>query len=167
MRDNGMLHFLIGPVGAGKTTTARALSLRSGGLLLDCDEWMVRLFGADTRPSQGVLDWYLERRERCRSLLWDTALSLARTNTPVYLELGLILADERALYFSRATDAGIHFQVLLVSAPRELRRRRVMERNAACDKNTQMVPPEFFERASDHWQEPSEQERLSWNIIDT
>lgn len=54
-------------------------SMRDGGL-----------FGADPRPAAGVMAWYLERRQRCREGLWETALGILRTGTDVYLESGLL-----------------------------------------------------------------------------
>ena len=59
----GTLHLLIGPVGAGKSTYARERIARSPALFLDLDAWMVRLFGADPRHSEGVMAWFLEGLE--------------------------------------------------------------------------------------------------------
>jgi predicted kinase len=166
MKPSGTLHLLIGPVGAGKTTYALRKTASSTGLVLDLDSWMVRLFGADPRPREDVMDWYLERRDRCRSLLWDVALDVLRCGTDVFLELGLIATVEREAFYAKASAEGVRWAVYLLDAPRAVRRERVEARNRAAGPFTQIVPSEFFERASDAWQPPSQAERTTWGIID-
>jgi predicted kinase len=166
MAAEGTLHLLIGPVGAGKTTYAVRKAAASRAVVLDLDSWMVRLFGADPRPQKDVMDWYLERRDRCRSLIWDVALDVLRCGSDVYLELGLIAAVEREAFYAKAHVEGLRWGIYLLDAPRDARRERVEHRNRTAGPTTQIVPLEFFERASDAWQPPSEAERATWNITD-
>jgi predicted kinase len=162
----GTLHVLIGPVGAGKTTYAQRQCAQSSALLLDLDPWMVRLYGDDERPAAGALQWYLERRERCRALLWDLGLSLLANGTDVYLEIGLLGVSERVSFYEEARDRGLSMRVCVVDAPRDVRRTRVQQRNLNPKRYTQIVPAQFFEQASDAWQPPDEAERAAWNLID-
>jgi predicted kinase len=164
--NSGAIHLLIGPVGAGKTTYARERAVRLHRVFLDVDSWMVRLYGADGRPQENVIAWYLERRERCRHLMWDVAQDVLRSGTDVFLELGLVTAAERESYYARARDEGTRFVVYLFDAPRDVRRERVSRRNDSPGPFTQVVPPEFFERASDAWQAPTEAERKTWGIVE-
>jgi predicted kinase len=164
--DRGTLHVLIGPVGAGKSTYARQRIARSPAVFLDLDAWMVRLFGADPRPPEGVMAWYLERRERCRALLWDVAVDVLASGTDVFLEIGLLGSAEREAFYEKARAADVELLVYLLDAPRATRRERVAQRNKAAKPFTQVVPPEFFERASDAWEPPSESERATWGILD-
>jgi predicted kinase len=166
MEGLGTLHLLIGPVGAGKTTYAQTRAAQSRGVFLDVDSWMVRLYGADARPRDNVIAWYLERRDRCRHLVWDVALDVLRSGTDVFLELGLVTAAEREAYYAKARDEGGRFAVHLFDAPRDVRRERVSRRNESPGPFTQVVPPEFFERASDAWQAPTESERKTWGIVE-
>lgn len=166
MQARGTLHLLIGPVGAGKTTYAQQRIARSPAVLLDLDVWMVRLFGADPRPADGVMQWYLERRERCRGLLWALALQVLDCGTSVFLELGLLQRQEREACYAKARAEDIELRVYLIDAPREVRRERVLRRNENPGPFTQVVPPEFFDRASDAWEAPSQAEKTTWSIID-
>lgn len=127
---------------------------------------MVRLFGADPRPAEGLIAWYLERRDRCRGLLWDTALGALGGGLDVFLELGLVTAAEREVFYDRARGEDLRLSVCLVDAPREVRRERVLQRNRSAGAFTQVVPLEFFEGASDAWQAPSASERARWGIVD-
>jgi predicted kinase len=162
----GGVLLLIGPVGAGKSTYARRVAARESAVFLDLDTWMVRLFGEDPRPAQGVLEWYLQRRERCRAVLWDTARDIADAGGGVVLELGLVTRDEREAAYQAVVAADLDLSVVLVDAPRDARRERVAARNEEGGAYTQVVPPLFFEKASDAWQPPSEQERRTWAIRD-
>ncbi len=54
----------------------------------------------------------------------------------------------------------------MVDAPRDVRRQRVLARNAAAGSLTQVVPEAFFERASDAWEPVTEAERADWPIAD-
>jgi len=162
----GKLQLLIGPVGAGKSTYARRRVAKSSGVFLDVDTCMVRLFGADPRPSHNLMEWYFERRERCRNLLWDLAKDVLSAGVDVFLENGLVGATEREAFYGKARDEGVQFEIYLLDAPREVRRERVNQRNLSNLPFTQIVPMEFFERASDAWQEPTESERTAWGIID-
>lgn len=160
------LHLLIGPVGAGKTTFARQRVATQRAVFLDVDTFMVRLFGKDPRPEVNVIEWYLERRDRCRELLWDLALDLLAAHTDVYLELGLVARTERESTYARARDEALRLLVYLIDSPRDVRRERVLARNRAAAEHTQVVPLPFFERASDAWQPPTIEERNAVEMID-
>jgi predicted kinase len=127
---------------------------------------MVRLFGADIRPPKDVMNWYLERRERCRGLIWNTALGILGCGTDVFLEMGLLGKTEREAFYEQVCANDLELVVYLVDAPREVRRERVLLRNRAPGPFTQIVPPELFERASGAWEPPDELERARWSIVD-
>lgn len=166
MNTQGSLHLIVGPVGAGKSTFARGLVARQSGVFLDLDAWMVRLYGRDPRPSENVMAWYLERRERVRELLWDTTLEILAANTDVFLELGLVARTEREAFYEKARDEDLSVTVYCVDAPRDVRRQRVAQRNGSDEKHVQVVPMEFFELASDAWEPPSDAERRSVSMVD-
>lgn len=166
MRPPGTLHVLVGPVGAGKSTYAQQRIARSPAIHLDVDTCMVRLFRDDPRPADGVMAWYVERRERCRGLLWDIALSALRCGTDVFLEFGLLQRVEREAFYERVRAEDLALVVYVLDAPRSVRRERVANRNRSAGDHTQIVPPEFFERASDAWEPPLEFERAAWGLID-
>ncbi len=166
MSKRGTLHLLVGPVGAGKSTYARKRIAGSPAVFLDLDEWMVRLFGNDPRPEHDVMGWYLERRARCHALIWGTATAILESGSDVFVELGLVRRKERETIYQAAADLGVPFKVYLVDAPRDTRRQRVAERNATAGPFTQVVPPEFFERASDAWEPPTEEERSALPLVD-
>ncbi|MFT3769905.1 MAG: AAA family ATPase [Minicystis sp.] len=156
------LHLIIGPVGAGKSTFALALSREHRAVRLTLDEWMATLFGADERPASGRIAWYVERTDRCLEQMWRLAVRMVDLGTDVVLEIGLIQRAAREAFYRRVDDAGLGLTVHVVDAPREVRRARVMARNVEKGETFSMeVPPEFFELASNLWEPPDEAERAA------
>jgi len=161
-----ILHLIIGPVGAGKTTFARQRAAKERAVFLDVDTWMVRLFGRDTRPQENVIAWYLERRDRCRALLWDLAREILLSGADVFLELGLVASVEREAFYVKARGGDFQLLVYVLNESRDVRRERVAERNRSAGEHTQIVPMPFFETASDAWEPPTDAERKTMSILD-
>lgn len=120
---------------------------------------MVRLYGDDERPRANVIAWYLERRERVRTALWALTVELLTAGVNVSLELGLVSYVEREAFYGKVQDEEIKMTVYSVDAPQDLRRARVVKRNRGGGSAVQIVPLEYFERASDAWEEPLAAER--------
>ncbi len=130
-------------------------------MFLDLDAWMVRLFGDDERPMSGVIDWYLERRDRVRDQIESIALDVVGTGTDVVLEPGFVRRIERLEFYDRMRAARVPLRVVCVDAPRDVRRQRVVARNTAAGPLTQVVPEPMFEAASDAWEPPEDAERTA------
>lgn len=161
------LHLIIGPVGAGKSTYARTLTAKHGAVMLVLDDWMARLYGADARPPTGRIEWYVERRDRCLAQIWDVTERIVEAGASVVLEVGLIQRAEREAFYAQVDAAGYELAVYVVDAPRDVRRERVRKRNEEKGATFHtVVSLEFFELASDMWQEPDAEEarahRVSW-----
>jgi predicted kinase len=127
-------------------------------LRLTLDEWMTRLFRPD-RPQTRVMEWYVERADRCIDQIWSVTASALEVGTDVVLEIGLIRRHDRDAFYERVDAAAVALSVYLVDAPREIRRERVARRNVEQGDTFAMdVPPEFFELASDLWEPPTDVE---------
>ncbi|MEQ1571308.1 MAG: ATP-binding protein [Myxococcota bacterium] len=161
-----VVHLVIGPVGAGKTTWCRALAARERAVHLNLDAWMTTLYGADPRPADR-LGWYLERRDRCLGQILELAADLRRVGTPVILEIGMLRRAERAALYADFDDEGVELRVTVLDAPIEVRRERVMQRNRDRGPTFAVeVPPEVFELASAAWEPPDAEEREARNIVE-
>jgi|SRR5690606_27292123 len=148
------MHLLIGPVGSGKSTYALRLAADRRAVHLDLDDWMVRLFRAD-RPESGVVEWYAQRAERCVAQIWSLAQAMANAGCEVVLEIGMLSRSERERFYAWVDEAAVDLRVLVLDAPRELRRERIERRNREQGETFSMVvSPEIFEFASDLWEAP-------------
>ena len=158
------VHLVVGPVGSGKSTYALGLAQRLHAARFNLDEWMTRLFSPD-RPERGLVEWYTERAARCVDQIWSVARNLVLLNVNVVLELGLIQRNGRESFYSRIDAEAMELAIHVVDAPREIRRQRVLQRNAERGATfVMLVPPEFFELASDMWEPLSEAERTGREV---
>lgn len=162
-----MIHIIIGPVGAGKSTFALELAAQQRAVRLTLDQWMATLFGDDVRPSIGRIAWYQERTRRCLDQIFELTRQLDAVGTNLILEVGLVQRDSRWGFFDRLDAAHLAFVVYVVDADREVRRERVRRRNHERGETFSMeVPDDVFEIASDMWQPPNEAEHARWTFVE-
>ena len=160
------IHFLLGPVGAGKSSYAHHLQERHGGVIFDLDDWMNALYGDDERPDEGRMEWYLTRRDRVLARIWRTARQTLDAGASVILELGLIRRHDRDAFLPELLASGYSTTFYLLDAPREVRRERVLSRNLNQGRTFSMVvPPEVFEMASDFWEPPGDDEFAGCDVV--
>ncbi len=152
------IHLVVGPVGSGKSTFSRELCAQHGAVPLTLDAWFTRLFSPD-RPDEGVIFWYRERAARCVEQIRLVAMDILAADTDVVLEIGLVGRREREAFVRKVEAAGAALTIYIVDAPREVRRERVMRRNAERGETFSMhVPEAVFEMASDMWEPLDEHE---------
>ena len=150
-----LLHLVCGSTGAGKTTYSGALAERIGGVHFAIDDWMVRLFWADS-PQPIQFDWTIERVNRCEDQIADLAVKLARRGVPSVLDLGFSRAEHRAKFHAIAATAGVGAQLHLVDVPADERWRRVIGRNAEKGETYRLeVTREMFDFMESVWEPPS------------
>ena len=152
------VHLIEGPVGAGKSTFASILALQTSGIHVALDAWFATLFNPD-RPADGVVSWYIQRKERLISVIWSHSRRILSSGTDVILELGLIQRHIRVAFVRRIQNEGFEVRVHVLDAPIEVRRERVRRRNAEQGSTFAMVVPDHvFEMASDLWEAPDDVE---------
>lgn len=154
------LHVIFGPSGAGKTTYAHAFARREKAVAFILDEWMARLFAPDM-PEKIEYEWMVERVGRCEAQIWSVAAGVLATGTSVILDIGLMRRADRARVREIAEATELPLQFHYVTAPPEVRRARVAERNVVRGENFAIeVTPEMFEFVEGVFEtpEPSELE---------
>ncbi|MFN3522041.1 MAG: AAA family ATPase [Phenylobacterium sp.] len=142
---NAVLHVVFGPSGAGKSTYARALARSEPAVHFAIDDWMARLFAPDM-PEPLEFDWVMQRIDRCEAQIWSTAAAVMAAGTSVVLDLGLMRRADRARVaeIAQACDLPTRFHYL--TAPEEVRRARVAERNTVRGEGFALaVTPEMFD----------------------
>jgi predicted kinase len=149
------LNVIFGPCAAGKTTYAHALTRRESAVAFVLDEWGARLFGPDLKgPIE--FDWMLERLGRCNALIWSTAEQVLAAGTSVVLDIGGMRRADRDRIRQMAEAKGLSLQWHFVDAPKEVRRARVTDRNAAKgDTFVMEVTPQMFDMLEAIYDRPS------------
>lgn len=159
------IHLVEGPVGAGKSTLAQQLMFEHHAPHLDLDEWMVNLFAED-RPETDFMQWYSRCKDRCLVQIANVADSILTSGSDVVLELGLVRALDRKVMYEKLELFERHIRVYLVDAPEEVRRQRVLARNAQQGHTFKMeVPDSIFDIANRSWEAPDDEEMLARNIV--
>lgn len=162
------VHLVIGPVGAGKSTFVRQLVQQHRTVPLNLDDWMATLFSPDRpdQPNADVMAWYVPRTLRCLAQIWKTAEAVLNAGGDVVLEVGLIQQHQRDAFYARMGAWADATVVYVLDAPREVRRERVLRRNAEQGETFSMVvPPHIFELASDLWQPPGDVECADHTVV--
>ncbi|MDD2177683.1 ATP-binding protein [Acidovorax sp. D2M1] len=160
------IHLVIGPVGAGKSTFVRQLVQQHRAVPLNLDDWMATLFSPDRPDTADVMAWYVPRTLRCLAQIWKTAEAVLNAGGDVVLEVGLIQQHQRNAFYARMGPWADAMVVYVLDAPRDVRRERVLRRNAEQGTTFSMVvPPHIFELASDLWQPPGDVECADHTVV--
>jgi predicted kinase len=147
-------HLVCGPTGAGKTTRAIGLAEEFRAVRFSIDEWMARLFWADT-PLPIRYDWTVERIGRCEAQMLETALQVARRGGACVLDFGFSRAQHRQRVVGLLRDHGFDACVHVADAPPEERWRRVQQRNAERGETYALeVTREMFDFMEGLWEPP-------------
>ena len=120
----GVLHFMCGRAGAGKSTFAQKISAKRHAVLFCEDQWLVHLF--DGAPT---LEAYIERRRRIRRLLEEHVPPILAAGYSVVFDFGGNTIRDRSWVRSVFESAGAGHQLHYINASEAVCRRRVAERN--------------------------------------
>ncbi len=104
---------------------AKALELKMPALRLSPDEWITRLYGADT--SGEALD---AARDLVEAVLWDLAARVLVLGVDVILEYGFWSRSEREEFRRRSAQLGARSELHFTHAPEGELLRRLTRRNA-------------------------------------
>ena len=162
MRLGARWHVVAGSTGAGKSTFARELAERVGGVRFSIDEWMNALYWMDC-PQKNDLPWALERVARCEAQMETVARGLAEVGVDAVLDLGFTQRSQRMEWLRRAQAAGVECVLHVLDVDADVRWERVCERNRGESKTfTFEVTREMFEFMEARWELPSEEERAAF-----
>jgi predicted kinase len=162
-----MIHLLFGPLGAGKSTLALQLADQQRGVRLSIDDWMLELYGPD-RPQTMDLSWVVARVQRCERRIWAVTTDLVQRGGTAVLDLGCLQAADRARFAAQARALGLPLQPHYVTAPRAIRRQRVLQRNQERGATFAFeVTPGMFDFMESRFEPPSADELAGCRVTET
>lgn len=158
-------HLICGSTCAGKTTYAKALADRVGGVRFSSDEWMVNLFLPD-RPEPMSVAWAIERAARCEQQMWTVADQLLGRRIDVVFDVGLSRREHRERFRARAAQAGAQSKLHYLDVDSETRRQRVRHRNEDVGAATPFIVTEaMFEWMDRAFEAPDDDELYGAMIV--
>ena len=144
-----ILFLTVGLPGVGKTTAAKRIAEERRILRLTPDDWMAPLFGESDADGRRDI---LEGR-----MIW-TALQVLASGSSVVLDFGCWSAEERYAIRYLTEAAGGDFQLVLVEADEQERRRRADQRWAEAPHTTFPMTDADHDRFLAGYQLPSSPE---------
>jgi predicted kinase len=152
-------HLVAGSTGAGKTTAAREIAERVGGVRFSIDEWMTALYWMDCL-GKNDFPWALERVGRCEAQIEAVAKQLAGVGVSSVLDLGFTTREQRMAWLEKARAAGVECVLHVLEVETDVRWQRVCERNRG-ESGTYAfeVTREMFCFMEERWEAPSVEER--------
>ncbi|MDP4133211.1 MAG: ATP-binding protein [Bacillota bacterium] len=119
-----------GNTASGKSTYSMKIAKEYNAVSFSIDTWMQTLYGADYNPEKHDFAWLLERTERCKKIIRQTAESIIAQNINVVLEIGFGDIKSREYYHKWGSSQGARVYVHYLDVPVETRRERVRKRNS-------------------------------------
>jgi predicted kinase len=151
-------YLVAGSTGAGKSTAAREIAGRVGGVVFSIDAWMNALYWMDC-PEKNDFPWALERVGRCEAQIEVVAKALAGVGVDAVLDLGFTQRGQRREWLERARAAGVACGLHVLDVEVEERWGRVMERNRGESGTFAfVVTREMFDFMEERWEAPSVEE---------
>ena len=161
------VHIVFGPLGAGKSTHARQLSIAEKATCFSIDNWMVDLFAPDS-PVPLDLPWIMERVKRCEHRIWLTARDVVKNGGNVVLDLGFMKAANRREFLNLAHREDLQTQLHFITASRETRRTRVLARNHSKGATFAMeISPSMFDFMDTQFEAATRDELIASLVVDT
>ncbi|MEN9924636.1 MAG: hypothetical protein RL268_762 [Pseudomonadota bacterium] len=152
------LILIVGSTGAGKTTYARRLADKLGGVRFSIDEWMTALFWQDS-PQPIEFEWTIERVRRCEAQIMATSRQLVSRGVSCILDLGFTTREHRDRFRAFAAETGLTTAVHFIDIPADERWLRVERRNTERGETYAMqVDRQMFDFMETMWEPPLETE---------
>jgi predicted kinase len=149
------VHLISGLPGAGKSTYAQQLQLRTGAVVFTLDRFLITMFGRYAVPDVGGEE-HVRRVLACREVIWMAAEKLLRRDNDVILDDGYFLREHRRNVVEAAVGVGAKAKIHFVDTPLDEIRRRLASRNQSLPVYNFAIEPETLEGCLRLFQTPSD-----------
>ena len=144
---------ICGFIGAGKTTFAKKLEMKTGAERITKDEWLIKLFGHNPR-----IEGFEEYDEKMCKLSNDIAFNFVKRGVDVIIDDGFWGKEQRGEMKKRIEKAGAKATLYYVKCPVEVMKERVVHRSNNLTEDTFEIDEKLFDKYVKYWEPPSEDE---------
>ena len=156
------LIIMVGLPFSGKSTRAKQLAKEYNAIVLNKDEWHIRIFapehGIETREEHDT------RRVALEAIIIPLAFDLLSRGQNIILDIGFWAKEERLNLKKKAEEIGAEFLMCYCEAPppKELAK-RMAERNREQNSTSFFISEEMYKEFAPKFQAPTEDE-LKYDI---
>ena len=147
------VYLLCGFIGAGKTTFAQQLELRTGAVRITKDACLIRLIGHDA-----TIPGYAESDRKIIELSREVAFQFVAQGIDVILDEGFWDKEERATMRRRIEGMGAEAVPYYLDAPIAVIRARVARRSADPPPDSFRISDELLDVYLAKWEPPGDDE---------
>ena len=149
------VHLISGLPGAGKSTYAQQLQLRTDAVVFTLDRFLITMFGRYQVPDVGGEE-HVRRVLACREVIWMSAERLLLLDTDVILDDGYFLREHRRKVVAAAVALGGAAKIHFIDTPLDEIRRRLVDRNQNLPVFNFAIEPETLEGCIRLFETPSD-----------
>lgn len=166
MSECGMLYFMIGKMGAGKSTYSLKLAAETGAILISEDDWLNALYPDEIKN----FDDFLVRHRKLLNLLGPHVKSILegtskKTGTSVILDFPANTVESRQWFLSLAHAVNAPHTAVYIEASNERCIEQVAKRALVQPERAKFDTPETFAMVNKFFEHPMESEGLNVRLI--
>lgn len=159
------VHLISGLPGAGKSTYAQQLQLRTDAVVFTLDRFLITMFGRYHVPDVGGEE-HVRRVLACREVIWMAAERLLMLGSDVILDDGYFLREHRRKVVDAAVALGASAKIHFIDTPLDEIRRRLLDRNQNLPVFNFAIEPETLEGCVRLFEAPSDADAAEVIVVE-
>lgn len=161
MVNKGTLIFFCGKMGAGKSTKAQELSSATDTILLSEDEWLAAIYPEEITD----LKDYLKYSSRLKPLLKQHIQNILNTGVSVVMDFPGNTEKQRLWFKSIIAEGDFPHKLIYLKANDTLCLQQIEQRRNSHPERAKFDTEEVFHQVTRHFQEPSDSEGFTIQVI--
>jgi predicted kinase len=162
MEKLGTLCFLIGKMGAGKSTYSQSMAGDASKIVISEDDWLSVLYPDEISN----FDDFLVRHARLLELIKPHVQNILRSGVSVVMDFPANTIDSRKWFLGIANEVGADHQAVYLKASDSLCLERLAMRRIQQPERAKFDNEEVFRAVTQYFESPQIDEALSLKVID-
>ncbi|WP_040557612.1 AAA family ATPase [Reinekea blandensis] len=157
MTNKGTLYFLIGKMGAGKSTHSKTLAEQVGAIRISEDDWLSLLYPDEIQ----TFDDFVVRHRRLLSVIRPHVQQLLSVGNAVVLDFPANTQRDRQWFVQLATDVAAAHRAVYLSASDDVCLARIAQRRVAQPERAAFDNEAVFTAVTKLFEPPQQRENLN------